>query len=218
MPGQGLEQSGGVQPVRWSVVVLNGGSSAGKSSIARRLQTLLGPVWLTLGVDDLIRALPGGGETPGDQPPIEIGSDGAVTVGDDFRRIEGAWYAGLAAMARAGRTGTGPLAQELMRTQQDMAVGQSRRQAYQALAERTRVPDLGKFVRAVLQADVYGIPVAEVLRNQAAEARLRRRQHAEEKALQIPTKVVFPLMLFIMPFMFIVLLGPAAMDIMAAFG
>lgn len=102
MPGQGPEQSGGVQPVRWSVVVLNGGSSAGKSSIARRLQTLLGPVWLTLGVDDLIRALPGGGETPGDQPPIEIGSDGAVTVGDDFRRIEGAWYAGLAAMARAG--------------------------------------------------------------------------------------------------------------------
>lgn len=122
------------------------------------------------------------------------------------------------AMARAGRTGTGPLAEELTRTQQDMQVGQSRRQAYEGLAERAGSPELGRFVRAVLQADTFGIPVAEVLRTQAAEARLKRRQRAEEKAMTIPTKVIFPLMLLILPVMFIVLLAPAVMDIMAAFG
>lgn len=121
------------------------------------------------------------------------------------------------AMARAGRTGVGPLAEELMRTQQDMQVGQSRRQAYQGLADRTGAPELGRFVRAVLQADTYGIPIADVLRTQAAEARLKRRQQAEEKAMTIPTKVVFPLMLLILPVMFIVLLAPAVMDIIAAF-
>ena len=144
----------------------------------------------------------------------------ALALADVLDQVSIAVEAGLgfdAAMARAGRAGTGPLAEELMRTQQEMQVGQSRRQAYQGLADRTGVPDLGKFVRAVLQADAYGIPVAGVLRTQAAEARLRRRQQAEEKAMTIPTKVVFPLMLFIMPVMFIVLLGPAVMGIMAAF-
>jgi tight adherence protein C len=96
-------------------------------------------------------------------------------------------------------------------------VGRSRKQAYLALADRTAVPDLRKFVRAVIQADAFGIPVAEVLRTQAAEMRIKRRQHAEEKAMQIPVKVVFPLMLCILPVLFIVLLGPAAMDIIAAF-
>lgn len=122
-----------------------------------------------------------------------------------------------AAMARAARNGQGPLVVELRRTQQDMQVGQSRRQAYEGLAERTGVNDLGKFVRAVLQADAYGVPVADVLRTQAVEARLRRRQQAEEKAMKIPTLVVMPLMLFILPVMFIVLLGPAVMGILAIF-
>ncbi len=75
-------------------MVLNGGSSSGKSSIARRLQDLLGPTWLTLGVDDLIRALPGVDDPVDAGPSIDFESDGSVTVGDDFRRAEAAWYQG----------------------------------------------------------------------------------------------------------------------------
>lgn len=122
------------------------------------------------------------------------------------------------AMARAGRNGKGPLAAELVRTLQDIAVGQPRRQAYLALAERTGVTDLRRFIRAVVQADQYGVSIADVLRTQAQEMRLKRRQRAEEKAMQIPVKVIFPLILCILPTLFIVLLGPAVLDIVAAFG
>lgn len=121
------------------------------------------------------------------------------------------------AMQRAAGNGKGPLAEELVRTLQDMSVGRSRRGAYTDLAERTGAPDLRRFIRAVIQADKYGVAVADTLRTQAAEMRLKRRQRAEEKAMQIPVKVIFPLMLCILPVLFIVLMGPAAMDIMAAF-
>ena len=86
-----------------------------------------------------------------------------------------------------------------------------------ALADRTDVPDLRRFIRAVVQADAYGVSIADVLRTQAQEMRLKRRQRAEEKAMQIPVKVIFPLILCILPTLFIVLLGPAVMDIIAAF-
>ncbi len=122
------------------------------------------------------------------------------------------------AMARAGANGKGPLAEELVRTLQDIAVGQPRREAYLALADRTGVQDLRRFIRAVVQADQYGVSIADVLRTQAHEMRLKRRQRAEEKAMQIPVKVIFPLILCILPTLFIVLLGPAAMDIADAFG
>jgi tight adherence protein C len=98
-----------------------------------------------------------------------------------------------------------------------MQVGQSRRQAYDALGNRTDVPDLRKFVRAIVQADKYGVAIADVLRTQAAEMRIKRRQRAEEKAMQIPVKVIFPLLLCILPVLFIVLLGPAALDIVRVF-
>ncbi len=121
------------------------------------------------------------------------------------------------AMARAGANGKGPLAEELVRTLQDIAVGQPRREAYLALADRTGVQDLRRFIRAVVQADQYGVSIADVLRTQAHEMRLKRRQRAEEKAMQIPVKVIFPLILCILPTLFIVLLGPAVMDIVATF-
>jgi tight adherence protein C len=143
----------------------------------------------------------------------------ALELPDTLDQMTIAVEAGLgfdSAMARAGRNGKGPLAEELVRTMQDIQVGQSRRQAYEALAARVGVPDLRKFVRAVIQADLYGISVADVLRTQAAEMRMKRRQRAEEKAMQIPVKVIFPLMLCILPVLFIVLLGPAVMGIVAA--
>lgn len=121
------------------------------------------------------------------------------------------------AMARAGKNGKGPLAQELVRTLQDIQVGQSRREAYLAMADRTTVTDLRRFIRAVVQADVYGTALGDVLRTQAHQMRLKRRQRAEEKAMKIPVKVIFPLILCILPTLFIVLLGPAVIDIMDAF-
>jgi tight adherence protein C len=145
----------------------------------------------------------------------------ALELADTLDQMTIAVEAGLgfeAAMARAGSNGRGALADELVRTLQDIAVGQPRREAYLALAERTGVPDLRRFVRAVVQADAYGVSIADVLRTQAAEMRLKRRQRAEEKAMQIPVKVIFPLVLCILPTLFIVLLGPAAMDIVDAFG
>jgi tight adherence protein C len=143
-----------------------------------------------------------------------------LELADTLDQMTIAVEAGLgfeSAMSRAGKNGKGPLAEELMRTLQDIAVGQPRREAYLALAERTGVPDLRRFIGAVVQADAYGVSIADVLRTQAHEMRLKRRQRAEEKAMQIPVKVIFPLILCILPTLFIVLLGPAAMDIIAAF-
>ena len=122
-----------------------------------------------------------------------------------------------AAMAQAGRNGTGPLAEELVRTLQDIEMGRTRREAYEALGERCGVEDLRRFTRAVTQADANGIAVADVLHTQAGEMRLKRRQRAEEKAMKIPVKVIFPLMLCILPVLFIVVMGPAAMNLMTMF-
>lgn len=122
-----------------------------------------------------------------------------------------------AAMARAGGYGGGALAQELMRTLQDIQVGRPRQEAYDALAQRSSVQDLRSFVRAVVQADKYGIGIAKVLRTQAKQARVKRRQRAEEKAMKLPVKVLFPLLLCIFPVLFIVLLGPAAIKVVEAF-
>lgn len=122
-----------------------------------------------------------------------------------------------AAMSRAAENGNGPLAEEFARALQDMRVGMSRREAYQALGVRTAVPDLRSFVRAVIQADAYGISISGVLRTQAKEMRLKRRQRAEEKAMQIPVKVLFPLMLFILPVLFIAVLGPTVITIVDDF-
>jgi tight adherence protein C len=144
----------------------------------------------------------------------------ALELADTLDQMTIAVEAGLgfeSAMARAGRNGKGPLAEELVRTLQDIAVGQPRRDAYLALADRTGVTDLRRFIRAVVQADAYGVSIADVLRTQAQEMRLKRRQRAEEKAMQIPVKVIFPLILCILPTLFIVLLGPAVLDIIEAF-
>jgi tight adherence protein C len=122
-----------------------------------------------------------------------------------------------AAMAKAATNGRGPLAEEFIRTLQDMSIGRSRKDAYEAFGNRTSSPDLRRFTRSVVQADTYGIAIASVLRVQAAEMRLRRRQRAEEQAMKIPVKVLFPLIFTILPVLFIVLLTPAALGIIGAF-
>lgn len=122
-----------------------------------------------------------------------------------------------AAMAKAARNTTGPLSEELVRTLQDMSIGRSRFDAYAALLTRTDCDDLKRFIRAVQQADRYGIAIADVLRVQSSEMRVKRRQRAEEKAMKVPIKVVFPLVFAILPVLFIVLLFPAITRIISAF-
>jgi tight adherence protein C len=121
------------------------------------------------------------------------------------------------AVARAGQYGKGPLAEELTRTVQDMRVGFSRKEAYLALAARTSSSDLKRFARAIMQADAYGVPIGTVVRAQAKELRAKRRQRAEEKAMKIPVKVLFPLMFCILPVLFIVVLGPAVINLVHVF-
>ena len=121
------------------------------------------------------------------------------------------------AMARAGENGKGPLAEELVRTLQDMQVGRSRRESYLALAERTNIPELRSFVQAVVQADTYGIAISRVLRVQAKVMRVKRRQRAEEKAMKLPVMILFPLLFFIFPVLFIAILGPAVINAMETF-
>jgi chloramphenicol 3-O phosphotransferase len=88
--------------VHVQVIVLNGGSSSGKSSLATCLQQQLSGTWLTLGIDDLIRALSHGPTDRGAGGSLEFAPDGSIAVGEKFRSAEAAWYEGLAAIARAG--------------------------------------------------------------------------------------------------------------------
>ncbi|HSM02930.1 MAG TPA: type II secretion system F family protein [Acidimicrobiia bacterium] len=122
-----------------------------------------------------------------------------------------------AALQRVARNTTGPLAVELKRTLNEVKLGAKRQQALENLTLRTDVEELRHFVYAIRQAEEFGLPVANVLRIQAAELRVKRRQRAEERALKIPVKLVFPLVLCIFPSLFIVLLAPAFIRIGGAF-
>jgi tight adherence protein C len=123
-----------------------------------------------------------------------------------------------AAMGRVVQAVPGELSREFTRTLQETRVGVSRHKALRALAERTDVDDLNAFVLALIQADQFGVSIARMLRVQADEMRIRRRQRAQEKAFAAPVKLVFPLVLCIFPSMFVVLLGPAAINIATVFG
>ena len=106
-----------------------------------------------------------------------------------------------------------PLADEFSRTLKEMELGLPRREALQNLKRRTEVPELSNFVLAMTQADALGMPIGRVLKSQADEMRNKRRQWAREKAAKLPVKIMFPLVLFIFPPVFVVVLGPAASQI-----
>ena len=121
------------------------------------------------------------------------------------------------AMARAARTGKGLFAEELVRVQQDIQVGLSRDAAFDRLLARTDVADLRHVVLAIRQSDRYGLPIAGTLSAQSEELRDKRRARAEERAMKIPVKIVFPLVFCILPALFVVVLGPAMLQIYDAF-
>lgn len=122
------------------------------------------------------------------------------------------------ALAQVARNTDGPLAQEFARVLQEMQIGLGRSAAMRALGDRSPLPDLRSFTSALVQADSFGIPIGQVLRVQSSEIRVKRRQRAEEQAQKVPVKILLPLMACILPCLFIVVLGPAAIGIMDAFG
>lgn len=118
-----------------------------------------------------------------------------------------------AALAQVARNTSGPLAAEFVRVLQEMQIGKSRTRALYGLTERTTVGELRAFVSALVQAGELGIPLAKVLREQAKEMRIRRRQRAEEQAQKLPVKILFPLIFCIFPVIFIVIIGPGAITL-----
>lgn len=121
------------------------------------------------------------------------------------------------ALSRVVATVPGPLSEEFFRMLQETRVGVSRRDAMRHLMERTDLDELRSFLLAMIQAEAFGVTIARVLRVQADEMRVKRRQRAQEKAFAAPVKLVFPLVFCIFPSLFIVLLGPAAIQIADTF-
>jgi tight adherence protein C len=128
--------------------------------------------------------------------------------------------AGLAfdsAMTQVARNTSGPLAEEFSRVLQEIQLGMGRGEALQTMADRVDLEELNTFVSAVVQADSLGIPIAQVLRVQAREMRIKRSQRAEEAAQKVPVKILFPLIFCILPSLFVIVIGPAAVNIYHAF-
>lgn len=122
-----------------------------------------------------------------------------------------------AALQQVAKNTSGPLASEFSRVLQEMQIGRGRTDALRALGERSSLPDVRSFVSAMVQADSFGIPIAQVLRVQSSELRTKRRQRAEEKAAQVPVKIMIPVVLFILPCLLIIVMGPAAVNIASSF-
>jgi tight adherence protein C len=107
----------------------------------------------------------------------------------------------------------GPLIEEFEFALGEMRVGEGRPEALKRMVERVPAPEMASFVRAIVQADQLGISLGRILRVQATDARLKRQAAAEEKAMKAPIKMLFPLVVFIFPAMFIVILGPAFLNL-----
>jgi tight adherence protein C len=122
-----------------------------------------------------------------------------------------------AAVQQVATNTEGPLADEFARMIREMQLGMGRGEALRSLGERANVDDLRSFVSAMVQADSFGIPIAQVLRVQSGEMRIKRRQRAEEKAQQVPVKITIPLIFCILPALFVAVMGPAAINIMDNF-
>jgi tight adherence protein C len=121
------------------------------------------------------------------------------------------------ALQRVSERYKGPLAEEIQRMLRETAMGKTRRDALQDLADRVDLPDLHTFVNSIVQAETLGTSIGNVLRVQASELRRKRRQHAERIARQAPVKMVFPLVFFLMPSLFIVTIGPVVLNVVKAF-
>jgi tight adherence protein C len=123
-----------------------------------------------------------------------------------------------AALGQVAEKVKGPIAVEFRRVLRDTAMGSTRREALTQFARRTALPDVQTFVNAVVQAEQMGVSLGHVIRVQADQLRVRRRQRAEQAAYKAPVKMVFPLVFFIFPAIFVVILGPAMLMVMEGLG
>jgi len=121
------------------------------------------------------------------------------------------------ALDRTVRSVPGPLSDEFIRMLGEVRAGSTRAEAMRALDARVEVSEIRSFVLAILQADTFGVSIGRVLRAQAAEMRIKRRQLAQERAQKAPVKMLIPMVFCIFPALFTIVLGPAALRIMANF-
>ena len=110
----------------------------------------------------------------------------------------------------------GALSDEFRRMLHEIRIGSTRADALRAMADRSDVPELRGFILAMLQADTFGVSISRLLRSQADEMRIKRRLMAQEKAQKAPVKMLFPLVFCIFPSIFVVILGPAMINISKA--
>ena len=121
-----------------------------------------------------------------------------------------------AALARVATTTEGPLTDELRHTISDIQAGVPRAQALRALADRAQIVEIRQLVTALLQAQKHGVPMAETLRIQSAEMRLKRKQRTEEKAAKLTVKMLFPIIVCFMPVFMIISVVPALISVFRA--
>lgn len=111
----------------------------------------------------------------------------------------------------------GPLASEFERVLQEIKVGRKKRDALRDMAKRLDIQDFTTFIGAIIQADQFGVGIAQVLRIQSEQIRLKRKQRAQERAMKVPVKMLIPMVVFIFPTLFVVLLGPVVIKLIEQF-
>jgi tight adherence protein C len=121
------------------------------------------------------------------------------------------------ALERTTTAVPGALSDEFRRMLRETRIGATRADALKAMDERSDVPELRTFILAMLQADTFGISISRLLRSQADEMRIRRRQRAQQQAQKLPVKMLFPMVFCIFPSIFVVIIGPAIISIKQSF-
>jgi tight adherence protein C len=121
-------------------------------------------------------------------------------------------------MQRVAASQDNPLSQEFSRVLAEMKLGQSRSAALSALSERLQIESLEQFVNSILQVDRLGVPMTRVLEEQSKRLRNQRREKAREQAQKLPVKILAPTMIFMLPSLLIIVLGPAVISILRSFG
>lgn len=123
-----------------------------------------------------------------------------------------------AALLMVSEKYAGPVGEAFGRVVRDVSVGGDRKEALVAMAHRSGVGGMRLFARAVAQSEQTGIPIARVLRNHSAEIREKRQQRAREQAAKVPVKITIPTVLVMFPTLFLLILGPVALDVLERFG
>lgn len=122
------------------------------------------------------------------------------------------------ALAKVVEKMKGPLSDEFKKVLSETMMGRPRRESLKEMGARPEVEDLETFVNAIVQADQLGVAISNILRTQADQMRMKYRQRIEEQAMKAPLKMLFPMVLFIFPTIFIAILGPITLKIMEEFG